>query len=375
MYQPSRSGLLPSSLALFTLSLLTLLCSASPAAAESRQLPAVLPAGSALYPVADGHLHVHTRQPATLSHQPRTPLAIVLLSGPNQHYHADSGWFALLAPLLAGQHRTFAIDRQSSGFSSDTPAPSYRKFAVDLQQLLGQLPAERVLLVCFASSSITARLLSEDPALQRKIAGLVLIDPDVPTPAGQQVYNGPPTDWYRANLSKLLPRLAEGVWQQRTDDKLASELTHIRHLIPPALNAVMDWPYLQQLSDTRRSWQRQQARAMEIANYQADLAQYNQTPWLHSAVPVSIIDGSFELSDSSTLPAEQQALLQRWQQEGSQWSRQLSHNSGGHYLSLADPEHLLMFSSASVLQQFIEARLHEAATGRPVAGRLSQTVN
>ena len=98
--------------------------------------------------------------------------AIVLIAGPNQNFHADSAWFALLQPLLAQHYRTYAIDRQSSAFSSDTAQPSYRKFAVDLARTLPQLQAKQFLLVSFASSSITARLLADDPAIAPRLAGL-----------------------------------------------------------------------------------------------------------------------------------------------------------------------------------------------------------
>jgi len=358
-------------LGLFMVGTYTATCTA---ASPTNRL-ATLPAGSALYQIPDGQLHVRTLQPKNLQAQARTPLAIVLLAGPNENYHADTGWFALLQPLLAKQHRTFAIDRQSSGFSSDTTHPSYRRFAADLLHLLPQLPADRFLLVSFASGSISARLLADNPTLTDRLAGLVLIDPDVPTPDALALYNGPPTDWYRANLAQLLPKLAEGIWQQRTDDKLARELSHIQQLIPPALQADMDWDYLNRLSNSRRSIARQQARAIEITEYQADLASYSQTPWLQSAVPVSIIDGSFELAGTQSLPAAEQQILTNWQQQGSSWSLQLSQNSGGRYLSLADTEHLLMFSSAQALQHFIHQLMTALTTQPKVNHHPSQTVN
>lgn len=41
--------------------------------------------------------------------------AVVLLSGPNEHWHSDSGWFALLQPVLATKYRTYAVDRLGQG--------------------------------------------------------------------------------------------------------------------------------------------------------------------------------------------------------------------------------------------------------------------
>lgn len=312
-----------------------------------------LPAGSALYPLPDGALHVRLLQPAGLGAQP-VDTAILLISGPNQHFFADSGWFALLQGQLAQQHRTYAIDRQSSGFSSDTPKPSYRKFATDLARVLPQLAAKKFLLVSFASGSITARLLADNPAVAPRLAGLVLIDPDVPTPAALALYNGAPADWYRANLKQLLPQLASGVWNDRTAKKISTELAHIRQIVPAALQADTDWQYLQQLQATRLSVKRQQARAIEIAEYQADLAAYTTTPWLKSRVPVSVVDGDFEtalLKDAG----EDQAQLALWRADGLNFARTLARNSGGRLLELSTQEHLLMFSHSTELQQLINS--------------------
>lgn len=236
-----------------------------------------LPKRSTLYPLPDGALHVRLLQPDSQKAQ-QVDTAIVLIAGLNQHFFADTGFFALLQPVLAQQHRTYAVDRQSSGFSSDTKTPSYRKFASDLALLLPQLPARKFLLVSFASGSISARLLADDPAIAPRLHGLLLLDPDVPTPAALELYNGAPADWYRAHLKELLPELAKGVWNDRTAKKISAELTQIRQLVPPAQQQLTDWNYLQQLQASRLPVKRQQARAMEIARYQADLAAYTQTP-------------------------------------------------------------------------------------------------
>lgn len=333
------------------LSLLTLLC-AFPLLA--------LPAGSQLYPLPDGALHVRTLQPKSLGETP-VDTAVVLIAGPNQNFFADSGWFALLQPLLAQQYRTYAVDRQSSGFSSETTRPSYRKFATDLAVVLPQLNARKFLLVSFASSSITARLIAEDPALAPRLAGIVLIDPDVPSDTGLALYNGAPTDWYRENLQQLLPELAKGVWNTRTADKITSELAQLRQLVPPQLQAQTDWDYLQQLQASRMPVHRQQARAIEIAEYQADLAVYSQTLWQHSEVPVSVVDTDFEApliaAAGKTQSGQEQAQLQRWRDDGLAFGRTLANNSGGRFLALPDQEHLLMFSNSPALQQLISSLL------------------
>lgn len=311
-----------------------------------------LPGGSGLYPIPDGALHIRQLEPARLKTQP-VDVAVLLIAGPNEHFFADSGFFALLQPVLAQQHRTYAVDRQSSGFSSDTTTPSYRKFASDLAQVLPQLQAKKFLLVSFASGSITARLLADDPAIAPRLHGLLLLDPDVPTPAALELYNGAPADWYRAHLQELLPELAKGVWNDRTAQKISAELQQIRQLVPPAQQTLTDWDYLQQLQATRLPVNRQQARAIEIAKYQADLAAYTQTPWQQSVVPVSVVDSDFEaplIADAK----EDKARLMRWRQDGLEFAATLAKNSGGRFVALPAQNHLLMFSHSTELAQLID---------------------
>lgn len=311
-----------------------------------------LPTGSTLYPVADGALHVRLLEPASVKPQ-TADVAVVLISGPNEHFFADSGLFALLQPVLAQQHRTYAVDRQSSGFSSETATPSYRKFAKDLALLLPQLQAKKFLLVSFASGSITARLLADDPAIAPRLQGLLLLDPDVPTPAALELYNGAPADWYRAHLDELLPELAKGMWNNRTAQKISAELAQIRRLVPQTQQQLTDWDYLQQLQASRLPVQRQQARAIEIAQYQADLAAYSQTPWQHSVVPVSVVDSDFEAPLIAEAKADK-TRLERWRQDGLEFAATLAKNSGGRFVALPAQNHLLMFSHSAELAQLID---------------------
>lgn len=324
-----------------------------------------LPRGSTLYPLPNGALHVRLLQPAPLNSE-HTDIAVVLIAGPNEHFFADSGFFALLQPVLARHYRTYAVDRQSSGFSSDTKTPSYRKFASDLALLLPQLPAKKILLVSFASGSITARLLADDPSIAPRLHGLLLLDPDVPTPAALELYNGAPADWYRKHLNELLPELAKGVWNDRTAKKISAELTQIRQLVPPAQQKLTDWDYLQQLQASRLPVNRQQARAIEIAQYQADLAAYTQTPWQQSAVPVSVVDSDFE-APLIAEAKEDKARLMRWRQDGLEFAATLAKNSGGRFVALPATEHLLMFSHAAPLVSLINELVPTQSAQAPAA--------
>lgn len=313
---------------------------------------------SAWYPVQGGQLHVRLQQPVgDTTGQPQT--AIVLLPGPNEHFHADTGWFSLLQPMLAQRWPTFAVDRRGSGLSTDSAVPSYQQFATDLQQVLPQLPARRFVLVSFASSSMTARWLAETPALQQRLAALLLIDPDVPTPAGQQVYSGYPASWYQTYITQLLPILAAGQWNRRTAEKLQQERKLVKSLLPAATGPLMDWSYWHLMADRRLSSAGQQQRARGIAAYPADVARYNQTPWHQSKVAVSVVDSQFEqpaLLQAQT--AAERDLLARWQQEGSDWSKQLVANSGGIYIKLRSEHHLVMFSEPMAICQLIAQLLH-----------------
>lgn len=113
--------------------------------------------------------------------------AIVLLSGLNEHWHSDSGWFALLQPVLAAKYRTYAIDRLGQGLSSEVNNPSYRRFAKDLALVLTELNEPEILLLSFASSSVSGLLFAhQNSAL--KLQALLLIDPDIPLPDSITLY-------------------------------------------------------------------------------------------------------------------------------------------------------------------------------------------
>ena len=113
--------------------------------------------------------------------------AIVLLSGLNEHWHSDSGWFALLQPVLAAKYRTYAIDRLGQGLSSEVNNPSYRRFAKDLALVLTELNEPEILLLSFASSSVSSLLFAhQNSAL--KLQALLLIDPDIPLPGSITLY-------------------------------------------------------------------------------------------------------------------------------------------------------------------------------------------
>ena len=299
--------------------------------------PEVLPAYASLLSLQQQQFQLRSRAPA--KPDPTLPV-VVLLAGPNQNFHADSAWYALLQPLLAQQFNVVSIDRTGNGFSSDSEAPSYRRFAAELAQLLPKISERPVILVSFASASISAMLLQQQCNKPCQVKAMLWIDPDVPTPAALALYQGYPVDWYQQNLQALLPQLAKGIWNERTTAKLAAEREEVAGLIPAEFARQMDWAYFDAISQQRLKPNRQQQRAMEIAAYSADLQQYARAK-ASMDIPISVIDSDFENADINANPA-QAAALQLWQQQGSQWSQQLAEQTGGQYLPLANSHHLVM---------------------------------
>ena len=301
-----------------------------------------LPPYSELISVGPNQFHLRKMAPtaiATTSTKNRP--VVVLLSGPNQNFHADTAWFALLQPLLAQKYQVLAIDRLGNGFSDDADDVSYQRFSQDLATLLPKITQQPVILVSFASASISARLFHQQNKNSRQVQAMLWIDPDIATPEALALYQGYPVDWYQKNLQQLLPELAKGAWNQRTKEKLSKERTEIATLLSTEHSAMMDWNYFDQISQQRQSPARQQQRAIEIANYAKDLDLYAALPAI-TDIPVSVIDSDFETSAIQAEPSQATQLLQ-WQQQGSAWSQQLAERSGGQYVPLSNSHHLVMF--------------------------------
>jgi len=330
-----------------------------------------LPPYSELIRVGPNQFHLRKMAPAAIATAIATSSTknrpvVVLLSGPNQNFHADSAWFALLQPLLAQKYQVLAIDRLGNGFSDDADDVSYQRFSQDLATLLPTLTKQPVILVSFASASISARLFYQQQNKQsqnaRQVQAMLWIDPDIATPEALALYQGYPVAWYQKNLQQLLPELAKGVWNQRTKDKLSKERTEIAALLSAEHRAMMDWNYFDQISRQRQSPARQQQRAIEIANYAKDLDLYAALPAI-SDMPVTVIDSDFETAAIQAAPAQATQLLQ-WQQQGSVWSQQLAERSGGQYMPLSNSHHLVMFQHPEKIVAAVDW-LSEKITAKP----------
>jgi polyhydroxybutyrate depolymerase len=305
-----------------------------------------LPEYSTLVPVGDNRFHVRTMG------QENAGPAVVLLAGPNQHYHSDSAWFAALQPLLAQKYRVYSIDRLGNAYSSTAEQLSYRRFADDLAAVLQQLNEQQVVLVAFSSASISARLFYQQYQQQFDLKAMLYIDPDIPLPHSVSLYQGYPANWYLANLPALLPHIASGAWTERTLEKLQQERAITEQLVAEHAE-LMDWQYYEQISQQRLLIPQQQARASEIAAYSADLDSYAQLPMI-SAVPVSVIDSDFEQQQIDNAEPEQIAAMQLWQQEGSAWSQEQASLSNGQYIALTDGDHLVPLQQPYQVQQALD---------------------
>lgn len=278
--------------------------------------------------------------------------AILLLPGFNYNYFNDSAWYALLQPYLAKTYRVHSIDRLGNGFSNMSEEVNLSRFAEDLNGILHALNEKQVLLVAFSSASITASQFYQHRSDDIDLTGMLWIDPDIALPHSLSLYKGYPADWYLANLEALLPILEQGTWTARTWNKLVVEREEIAALLPEALADLMDWNFLDVISQQRMLVGAQQTRAREIAFYADDLDAYAALA-LPSSVPVSVIDSDFEEKDIQNYPENAEALRQ-WQQEGSAWSQQVAEFSNGQYMSLEQTDHMVMFQKPERIKQAID---------------------
>lgn len=305
-----------------------------------------LPATSQLVAVDGANYHVRVLGEAN------SGPAVVLLAGPNQNFHSDTAWFSLLQPLLAKHYRVYAIDRLGNAWSDLNADLSYRRFAKDLGPLLTRLQEKEVVVVAFASGSIAARLFHQQHQKTIKVKGMLLIDPDVPMPQSLALYQAYPVDWYQAQLDNVLPHIASGAWNVRTQDKLKAERAVVTALIAPQYQGLMDWQYFDLVSQQRLLISHQQSRAREIASYSADLEAYQALAPL-SSVPVSVIDSDFEAAEVAA-DFSNADTIKAWQKESNEWNRTQASIAGGEYVPLVKSHHLVMLQQPEVVVQAVQ---------------------
>ena len=223
-----------------------------------------LPKHSQLVTLDDGRIHVRTMGEKAAGEQRNKP-TIVLLSGPNKYFHADSAWFVTVQQQLAKHYKVRAIDRPGNGWSDFDETTSYVGFVDKLYQTLVVLDEKDVIFVTFSSGNTTASLFQKKYSQNSKIKlkGMVWIDPDIFLPHSIAMYQDYPVTYYRKNLAELLPHLETGAWTERTLKKLVAEREEIQTLTQ---GKSMDWGYYDAISQQRLLIDRQQPRSLEIAH-------------------------------------------------------------------------------------------------------------
>lgn len=310
-------------------------------------------AQSSLYRVDtdEGSKEVHVRSMG-LNHQGP---AVILLSGFNKNYHADSAWFALLQPLIAKTHRVHVIERLGNGFSSLSDKPSYTSFAPLLEQTLKHLGEQEIIMVSYASSNLLSQAWYNLPDTSTTaVKGMVWIDPDVLLPHSIAHYQDYPVSWFRQVEEHLIPHIEAGKWTERTLGKLEAERTEHQALVSDKYANDVDWSYYDAISQSRASIDKQIIRAREVINYHDDLNTVSEFE-ITDAVPITIIDTDFELKEIENAEPEYVEGLTKWHQEGTQWSQMIAKRSHGQYIPLENSSHMVTFQHPEAI---IEAITH-----------------
>lgn len=301
--------------------------------------------------IASGTNQIHVNYVASQTSAQDSP-AVILLSGPNQHWHSDSAWFALTQSHLSSAYRSYAIDRAGQGLSSANGTLSYRQFADDLFNVLSQLDEPKFVIVAFASANISLALFEAKYGSAFDIQGILLVDPDVITPETIAFYKDYPASWYQKNIEKITAHIEKGKWTERSQGKNEIEVEQINTLIAPAYQKHMNWDYFYKIAGARLTITGQVSRAKSIANYAEDLDRVANLPMI-SDIKVSVINSDFELHDLPDKPA-QVAKIKRWHQVGDDWSQKVAKVSGGQYIALPNSSHLVMFEHPEVIRQAID---------------------
>ncbi len=311
-----------------------------------------LPKHSQLVAVDDGRIHVRTMDESTGGEQVGSEKTgdnkptIVLLSGPNKYFHADSAWFVKVQKQLAKQYKVRAIDRPGNGWSDFDETTSYVSFVDKLYQTLVALNEKEVIFVTFSSGNTTASLFQKKYANDANIQlkGMVWIDPDIFLPHSIAMYQDYPVTFYRKNLAKLMPHLQTGAWTERTAKKLVAEREEIQTLTK---GKSMDWGYYDAISQQRLLIDRQQTRGLEIAHYHDDLNAVANLELIEQ-IPVSVIDSDFEIDQIKDSPDKAAAMTQ-WMEEGTVWAKQVAQKSKGQYIEVSNAHHLVPLEHPDVV--------------------------
>jgi poly(3-hydroxybutyrate) depolymerase len=295
-----------------------------------------LPESSSLYSLGSGNYHVRTLG------QKNEKGDVVILSGANKFFHSDSAWASLVQPLLAEHARVHVIDRLGNAWSSNIEEPSFKQLAEDLPELLGLLGSQKVTFLSFANSNLATLMYLNHPNPEIEVKGMVWADPDILLPHSIMQYQSGAVAGLRKYKNEYIEHVSEGNWTEKSVERIAIERAEVAELIPSSHQDKMDWVYYDKVTEQRLDVAKQVIRIKEMMNYHDDLnlaepLQYNIN------VPISVIDSDFERLDIANATEEEKPSLIKWQQEGTQWSKEIANKTQGKYYELKNASHQVFF--------------------------------
>ncbi|WP_018623854.1 alpha/beta fold hydrolase [Kangiella aquimarina] len=321
------------------------------AANESTDKAEVLPQGSELINLNGHSLHIRKLGNPIISKP-----YLLLLSGPTDNWHSDSGWWALAQNVLAEDYYTVAIDRAGHSWSEPVAKPSYQQFGKDVSSYIRQ-QREPVIIVAFASSNLSLHMAMQDTEATQYIKGAVLIDPDVLTDHSINHYSTE-TERYREGWQEIEQYITSGQYDENIQQKIIAEKEHLKTIIPEAFENHMDWDYYEAVEAIRNTRSFQLEKFRETTHYRNDLLQAKKHP-LPESLPLVVIDSDFETAYLPKIEDESvKASIVQWRDEGRDWFFKLAQNSQcGAYWPLESQEHLIMMEQPELITRAVEKLL------------------
>ena len=331
--------------------LVFLIAGLSKAETQSSNNTEALPQGSELIDLNGHSLHIR-KMGKPVSSEPY----LLLLSGPTDNWHSDSGWWALAQNVLAEEYLTIAIDRAGHAWSESIAEPSYHQFGQDLASFIRQQQSP-VILVAFASSNLSLHTLINDQEAAPFIQGAVLIDPDVLTDHSIKHYTTE-TEKYRQGWEGIEEFILSGKYDENIQRKIDDERAHLKSIIPTEFESHMDWSYYSAIEAVRNTRDYQIEKFREVTHYREDLLEAKRNPLLTN-LPLVIIDSDFETAYLPKIEDETvKVSIVQWRDEGRDWFFELAQRSKcGAYWPLESQEHLIMMEQPELIARAVEKLL------------------
>jgi len=287
-----------------------------------------LPIGSRLFQLDDLTLYGHE------SGDKKSPIGILMLSGPTDNFYADSAWFSLLQPMLPQKHYSLALDRSGHGFSNYSEGQSYQSFSEHIAEVLSQLPQSSWIVIGYASSNLSLLpLLNKHKNL--KIKGVILIDADVLITESIAQYSNDVAPFIQQK-QKIIEQIEDGRYHKILLQRLDKEYRHVLGLVPKHQKSIFDKAYFDAIYQHRKLKENHIARIKELTLYPSDLKYAASFSW-PSHIPTIVFDTDFEEQWIAQNPK-----LKNWKQQGIQYYQSIgAKNPNSEYIALTTQEHLM----------------------------------